>query len=178
MENVIATIAPAGSNGTSKKNPSDFNLTKNFFKNVFSQVLAQGEVYLDKLTVTKNPANAELMQDINTRMRALLATGLFTKEKLIDAQSKTQDKELQKLMVRAWVTSDTPPTKQVCVELMNAFAKEKAYLTATVILCRNDDFPFFNIATFLIDNIGEPLSMDLVRVLEENQEELKNRKAK
>jgi hypothetical protein len=175
MSEALIIEKPVSQNGTSKRTLSNFELLKIVFKEIFSHVIIQGEAYLDRLTVTKDEKNPELMEDISLRMRALLATGLFSKAKLIDAQSKTKDQELQKLMVRAWLTSDTPPPKDECIDLMNSFAKEKGYLTATIMLCREKDFPFFNIAKFLIDNIDQPISMDLVRVLEENKEELRNR---
>lgn len=175
MNEALIVETPSSQNGNPQKKMSSLELLKTVFKEIFSHATTQGEVYLDRLTVTKDDKNPELMADVNLRMQALLATGLFTKTKLVDAQSKTRDQELQKLMVRAWLTSDAPPTKEECLDLMNTFAKEKAYLTATIMLCREKDFPFSNIAKFLIDNVDQPLSLDLVRVLEENKEELRKR---
>ncbi len=157
------------------KPDADIASMRTVFKEVFSHTNGLGDSFLDKLSVTKE-SDESLMKHVNNSIIALLGTGLFTAAKVIDVQSKIKDPVLQRIMVRSWATSTTPPTKEACIELMNAFAKEKSYLVAEIMLCRSTDFPFMSMAQFLIDNIRTPLSMDFYGLLSGNIEEFKARK--
>jgi hypothetical protein len=120
------------------------------FKKIFSGLNGEKIAFLNKIA-SDGPTRKEKREDII----ALIGTGIYSKEDFVDFVSKiptSNEQDLQIEVLNAWITSDASPAKEVCLSLMNAFAKEKGHLVAEIIFSRRDYFSEPVLARMLIDN--------------------------
>lgn len=106
---------------------------------------------------------------------ALLGTGLVTETQLTAAIDKHKDPQTQSLIVKTWVNSIKPPSKEDCVKVMNAFAEKDIELVGEVMLSRKDYFPYNDLAKFIVDNAGKGITMKLISFFSKDMEKLKDR---
>lgn len=147
---------------------------KTFYKTVFSQLNGERSTFMAGLTVDVTTRKAKKAQ-----IGALMSTGLFSKEELVQTLAKVSgtEKDIQILILNSWITSDNLPDKEVCMSLMNAFAADKPDLMAEILLTREKDFPLNVIAKILIDG-SVPLTEACYISLAEQVERLSSRATK
>lgn len=123
---------------------------RSVFKKLFSGLNGEKITFLNKIS-SDGPTRKEKREDII----ALISTGLYSKEELVELVGKiptSNEQSLQIEVLNAWITSDTNPPKDVCISLMNAFAKEKGHLVAEIIFSRRDYFTNNALTRMLIDD--------------------------
>lgn len=144
-------------------------------KEVFSALNGEKISYLNKLSSDKDGR-----QKNKTHILALMGTGLYSKEELIQLMEKipaSTEKVMQVEILNAWLTSEARPEKEVCLQLMNSFAEKDGHLVAEILLSRSEDFSMQAIAKMLIDGVT-PLTEACYTALASEVARFKNRAAR